>query len=376
MISKKHVFTALGILAVCAGSFAAGLWIQQRRESADEKLVKAAFGLIASDALFNQHTDRELAYTAIRGMLATIDDPYAELIEPQAALNFSSTFTGQTGVVGLYAENQAGQVVISIIFPNGAAAKAGLQAGDVILAIDGVKLDEATDSSEAGLMIRGAPGSTVHLQVRRGEQVLEYDIVRQVREYVSADMLPEGIGYISLNAFNRTASQQMKEALEKLLAQNPDGLIWDLRNNEGGDMQAAQDILSYFIEDGVLFSAELTNDRTIQVKAEGNALDADIPLVVLMNKTSYSAAETCAAAIAESGRGMTIGSNSYGKGLIQATIPLEGDTMLQMTVAKWFSPGGKWYQGKGVAPQIEASDDLATDEDELLQKAIEVLSKR
>jgi carboxyl-terminal processing protease len=250
-----------------------------------------------------------------------------------------------------------------------------LQAGDVILAIDGVKLDEATDSSEAGLMIRGAPGSTVHLQVHRAEQVLEYDIVRQVREYVTSDMLPEGIGYISLTAFNRTASQQMKEALEKLLAQNPDGLIWDLRNNEGGDMQAAQDILSYLIEDGVLFSAELTNDRTIQVKAEGNALDADIPLVVLMDKTSYSAAETCAAAIAESGRGMTIGSNTYGKGLIQATIPLEGDTMLQMTVAKWFSPGGKWYQGEGVAPQIEASDDPATDEDELLQMAIEVLSK-
>jgi carboxyl-terminal processing protease len=189
-------------------------------------------------------------------------------------------------------------------------------------------------------------------------------------------MLPEGIGYIALNAYNRTASQQMKQALEALLAQKPTGLVWDLRNNEGGDMQAAQEILSYFIKDGLLFSAELTHDRTVEFRAKGSAFAADIPLVVLMDKTSYSAAETCAAAVAETGRGKTIGSHSYGKGVIQATAPLLDDTLLQMTIAKWRSPQGEWYQGVGVSPQIEVSDDPATETDELLQRAVEILSAR
>ncbi len=135
----------------------------------------------------------------------------------------------------------------------------------------------------------------------------------------------------------------MKEALETLVAQKPKGLVWDLRSNEGGDMQAAQDILSYFIKDGLLFTAQLTHERTIQFLAKGSAIAGDIPLVVLIDKTSYSAAETSAAAIAETGRGKTIGTSSFGKGVIQATIPLQDNTLLQMTIAKWLSPSGQWY---------------------------------
>ena len=338
--------------------------------------MDAAYNGIANDSLFNKHTSQELSYAAIRGMLATIDDPYSELIEPMAAQNFTSAFSGQTGVIGLYAENKAGQVVITIVFPNGSADKAGLQVGDVILSIDGVTLDKYADSSETGLMIRGSPGTTVHLKIQRNDQVLEYDVTRRVRDYVTSRMLPGGIGYISLNAFNRTASQQMKDALEALTAQNPKGLIWDLRNNEGGDMQAAQDILSDFIKDGLLFTADLTNNRTVQFFAKGKPIAADIPLVVLMDKTTYSAAETCAAAVAETGRGTTIGTNSFGKGVIQATVPLLNNTLLQLTIAKWLSPKGEWYQGRGVSPQIVVNNDPATEADEPLQRAVELLSNK
>ena len=372
-IQRKQLFKVLGIIALCVVSFGTGIWINERRGSSDERLIDTVYRLVSNDSLFNQQTDRELSYAAIRGMLDTIDDPYAELIEPDAAHNFTNTFTGQTGVVGLYAENKAEQVVISIVFPNGPADNAGLRVGDVILAIDGINLDKDADSSETGLMIRGLPGTTVHLKILRDSQVLEYDLTRQTREFVASRMLPEGIGYITLNAFNRTASQQMKQALEALMAQKPIGLIWDLRNNEGGDMQAAQDILSYFIEDGLLFSAELTRGRTVEFRAKGDAIAAEIPLVVLMDKTSYSAAETCAAAIAETGRGKTIGSNSFGKGVIQATVPLLDDTLLQMTIAKWRSPDGEWYQERGVPPQIEVIDDPATETDELMQNAVETL---
>ena len=166
----------------------------------------------------------------------------------------------------------------------------------------------------------------------------------------------------------------MKKALEALMAQNPAGLIWDLRNNEGGDMQAAQEILSLFIQKGLLFSAELTQNRTVQFLAKGKAIADSIPLIVLMDKTTYSAAETSAAAIAETGRGKTIGSNSYGKGVIQATISLPNSSLLQMTIAKWLSPKGEWYHGRGVTPQIEATDNPDTETDELLQAAVKVLT--
>ena len=369
----RRVSKVLGILLLCALSFGTGLWTNSRLKSADERLIDLAYRNITRDSLFSQQSTREISYAAIRGMLDVIEDPYAELIEPTAAQNFTSTFSGQTGVVGLYAEKIDQHVVISIVFPNGSADLAGLRVGDVILAIDGVTLDQDTDSSEAGLMIRGAPGTNVNLKILRDGQELDFELTRQPREFVSYRMLPEGIGYITLTAFNRTASEQMKAGLTALLALKPAGLIWDLRNNEGGDMQAAQEILSYFIQDGLLFTADMTHDRTYRFEASGEILAADIPLVVLMDQTTYSAAETCAAAVAETGRGKTIGSTSYGKGVIQATIPLLDNTLLQMTVARWRAPGGEWYHERGVPPQIEAYDDPATSTDELIDQATAIL---
>lgn len=221
--------------------------------------------------------------------------------------------------------------------------------------------------------MRGVPGTSVHLTIQRAGQVHEYDLVRKEQVFVTSRILPSGIGYISLSAYNQTASQQMKQGLESLLQQKPVGLIWDLRNNEGGDMQAAQEILSYFIKDGLLFTAQLTGNRTIEFQAKGGAIAGDIPLVVLIDKTTYSAAETSAAAIADTGRGTTIGATTFGKGVIQSTMSLPNDTMLQMTIAKWLSPKGTWSQGKGVSPQIEASNDPATNTDEILEKAVEFL---
>jgi len=375
-INQTKLLNALVILSLCVIAFGAGYWINGSNKSPDEVLITTAYQMIMSDSIYNQHTDRELSYAAIRGMLTAINDPYSELIEPDAAQNFAQTFTGQMGVVGLFADKVGDRVVITIIFPGQPADKAGLRVGDVILAVDNVILNKDADSSETGLLIRGAPGSTVHLKVQRDTQSLEFDVVRQLREYVSFRMLPDGIAYIANNAFNSTASQKMKEGLTALLAQKPVGLVWDLRNNEGGDMQAAQDILSDFIKQGLLFSAELADNQTVQFSAKGNPIAGDIPLVVLMDKTTYSAAETSAAAVAETGRGQTIGSNSYGKGVIQATINLPEKALLQMTVARWHSPSGQWYQGRGVAPQIAVNDDPATTPDEVLQKAVEILTKK
>jgi carboxyl-terminal processing protease len=372
-ILRRYWFNIAGIFILCGISFCVGWWVKAGAQDPNEALIRAAYRSISSDSIFNQQTGQELSYAAIRGMLGTIDDPYAELIEPEAAKNFSQTFRGQTGVVGLYTTNQDSQVVIAIVFPNSPASRAGLRVGDVLLAVDGKVLDRDADSSETGLLIRGEPGSTVSLQILRDGKELNFELIRNEQEFVSWRMLPDGIGYIYLSAYNKTASLQMKQALTEIMQQEPAGLVWDLRNNEGGDMQAAQEILSYFIIEGPLFTADLNGGRTVKFLAKGDVIAAELPLVVLIDGTTYSASETSAAAIDETGRGITIGSTTYGKGIIQATIPLENGVMLQMTVAKWRSPTGAWHHGTGVEPQITVFDDPLTESDEVLQKAIEKL---
>jgi carboxyl-terminal processing protease len=306
-------------------------------------------------------------------MLSATEDHYAAFIEPEAARSLTGAFSGTIGLVGVVTTLQDERIVVTGLTPGGAAVQAGLQVGDVILEIDGKVIDKTYNTSEVGLLLRGAPLTTVEVKIQRGDQVSSYKLVRQESQFVTSRMLPGNIGYISLSAFNEKAAGQMKQALGDLLAEQPVGLIWDLRNNEGGDMNAAQTILSFFLKDGLLFTAQLTGGRTVEFKALGNPLVKDLPLLVLMDKTSYSAAETCAAAISETGRGKTIGSTSYGKGVIQGSIPMPGNTLLQMTVAKWFSPSGTWYQGTGVSPQVGVIDDPATEVDEVLQKAIEIL---
>lgn len=367
-LSNTFWFLLLG-----AACFGLGWVVSDRTADANEKLLLQAYRLVEKEALYNDESPAQLAYAAVRGMLGLIEDPWGELIEPEAAETFYDTFAGDTGVVGLYAENQGGNVVITIVYPQSAAEAAGVQVGDVLLAIDGSPVDQATDSSEAGLRMRGAPGTTLNLEILRDGKPRSFELVRQERQFVHSELLPEDIGYIALYAYNAAATQQMKTHLEALLAQKPAALIWDLRSNEGGDMQAAQDILSFFIEDGLLFTAELTQGRTVQFMAKGKALAANLPLIVLMDQTTYSAAETCAAAIAEMGRGTTVGSNSYGKGLIQATQPLEGEAMLQISIAKWLSHRGEWYHEVGVPPQVQVTDDPGTPQDEVLQKGIELL---
>jgi carboxyl-terminal processing protease len=370
---KKRVLNVVWIIGVCAVWFAIGWVANTRLRSPDLRMIDSAYKLMAADSLFNPLTRRELTYASIRGMIAGINDPYAELIEPDAAKDLLDTFAGKTGVVGLYAENEGGEVVILTVYPGSPAEKAGVRVGDVILAVDGRKLDKDSDSSETGLLIRGEAGKLVVLEVQRGEAVLKFEIEREERAFVRTQMLPDGIAYVSLDAFNEVASGKMKQALEGLKDEQPEGLIWDLRNNEGGDMQAAQEILSYFIDDGLLFSVELTQDRNLQFLAKGQVIFPDIPIVVIMDGSTYSAAETAAAAIAERGRGITVGSQSWGKGLIQATTPLGEDALLQFTIAKWYSVNGSWYQDTGVTPMIEAYDDPETEADELLEKGVAVL---
>jgi carboxyl-terminal processing protease len=376
--TRKEVLNLAALLLICATWFAIG-WIARgaqptaAQSGPEIELVEQAQHLLMSEHVGEVPPARELTYAAIRGMLRKIDDAHAALLTPPVSQRFDDDFAGSSGVIGLFPERQDEQIVVSVVFPGEPADQAGLRVGDVILAVDGVGFNADTSDAEAILLIRGPVGTPAHFVVQRGEEILEFEPIRQERRIVEARMLPDGIAYLAQYTFTTNAVPKMKEALQELLAHNPKGLIWDLSSNGGGSMAAAQEILSLFIQEGLLFAAELEGGRQVQFMAEGDAVAADIPLVVLVGERTYSAAETAAAAIAETGRGILIGGTTYGKGTIHAIYPVGGGALLQMTIAKWLSPIGQWYNERGVTPQIVVEDDGSTTEDKPLQLAVEYL---
>lgn len=372
-ITRKQILNLVALVVICAAWFAIGWIVRGQLSNAEVALVEQVRYKLLQEHPGQIPSSRELTYAAIRGMLNRIDDPYAALFEPEVTARFAIDQAGQSGVIGVSFEERDGEMALSRVNPGEPAEEAGLLPGDVILAVDGVELDAETTSAELSLLLRGPAGEPAHLEVRRGEERLTFDPVRQARIIVSSRMLPGGIAYVALSAFTTNATGLMHDAIQDLLSQQPKGLIWDLRGNGGGSMDVTRDVLSFFIEDGLLFVAEQKGSEEKLFMARGDAMAANIPLVVLIDADTYSAGETAAAAIQDRQRGTLIGTTTYGKGIIIANVPLVQNCMLRMTIAKWLSPQGHWYDGQGVPPDITMVDDKATEQDEVLQLASEYL---
>ncbi len=371
-ITRKRAANFGVLLILCAVWFLIGWALRGWLLEPDVVLIEHVRQRLLSDYPGEVPATRVLTYAAIRGILRRVD-PYAALFEPEVSRRYLEDFAGQTGIVGLSAEVQNGQLVVSGVLPGGPADRAGLRPGDIILSVDGVAIDESTTETEASVLIRGPVGTAAQFVVKRGDEILKFDPMRQDRAITSTQMLDGEIAYLALRVFTTNAPQEVKTALQELLTQRPKALIWDLRGNSGGSMEATQAILSYFIKDGLLFTAELKWGRQTPFMAQGEEIASDIPLVVLIDEGTYSSAETAAAAIRDRARGILIGSTTHGKGTIQTTIPLIEDSMLHFTIAKWLSPTGQWYEEVGVAPDIVVSDNPSTNEDEALQFALDYL---
>jgi carboxyl-terminal processing protease len=375
-VTRKQVSNAVFLLILCAAWFLIGWLVRDRLLGPEVVLVEQARQALLSESPVDLPTNRELTYAAIRGLLKRIDDPYAVLFEPEVSRRYFDDLAGESGIVGMAAEIQNGEMVIVAVYPGFAAEQAGLKPGDVIQSVDGIDFDATTTETEASILIRGPIGSAAHFVVRRDDQTLNFEPVRQERAFTATRMLDGDVGYLAQYVFTKNAPEKVKTALQELLAQHPKALIWDLRANSGGAMDATQQVLSYFVKDGVLFTAELKGGKQQPFMASGEVIAPDIPLVVLIDKPTYSSAETAAATIRERDRGMLIGGTTHGKGMIQTTVPLLDGNMLHFSIAKWLSPKGQWYEGRGVSPDYAVSDDPNTEADEVLEFAVEFLSEK
>jgi len=365
------------IIVLCLVWFLIGWLARGWLLSPDAVLVEEARQTLKNAYPPDVPNDRELTYAAIRGMLDRVKDPYAQLLDPAVGQAYLADLAGTSGAVGMSPVKRNDHIVVGQVFPGQAADRAGLKSGDVVLSVNGVSFDkDMTEAQAAMLHIAGPVSTTAQFVVQRGSDILNLEITRQAKTLVVARMLDENIGYLFLSAFTQNAPQKVSAALQDLLKQHPKALIWDLRDNRGGSMEAAQQIVSDFIENGPLFTAELKGATQKQFLAQGDAVAADLPLVVLVNGETYSSAEAAAAAIQERQRGVVIGAQTHGKSEIQTTVPLGDGSLLHYTIGKILSPTGQWYQGRGVTPDVIVSDERGAQSDALLESAINYLRQK
>lgn len=290
----------------------------------------------------------DLMKTSIEAMLEDLD-PYTVFISEAEIEDYNFMTTGQYGGIGALIHKQGNAVVISEPYENSPAYKAGLQAGDKILVING---KDATNKSvsDVSLLLKGQPGTRLNLEIEREGTRMDRTVIREnvsIPNVAYSSLLEDGTGYIKLTGFTQNSGKEVKDALLKLREKgNLSGLILDLRDNGGGLLNEAVSITNLFVkkDELVVSTKGKTPDRNKSYKTVMQPIEPNIPLVVLVNGLSASASEIVAGAIQDLDRGVILGERTYGKGLVQNIIPLSYNTQLKITVAKYYIPSGRCIQ--------------------------------
>ncbi|MGZ3903424.1 MAG: S41 family peptidase [Bacteroidia bacterium] len=292
----------------------------------------------------------QLMKTASDAMLQSLD-PYTEYYTESDIEDYKIITTGQYGGIGASVREIADKVIISEVYENSPAAKAGIKAADIITEINGVAMKNKT-SDDISKLMKGQAGTPIKLKIERlGEtKMLDYNIMREeirVKDVPYYGMLNNETGYIKLTGFTQDAAKEVKEALTKLKTEsNCKSLVLDLRENPGGLLQQAVDIVNFFVDKGtdICVTKGRVKDWEQTYKAVNNPLDLTIPIVVLVDRNSASASEVVSGSLQDLDRAVIIGQRTYGKGLVQQTKPLTYNTQLKLTVAKYYIPSGRCIQ--------------------------------
>lgn len=263
-----------------------------------------------------------------------------------------------------------GGVLLVDVYDNGAGYQAGLRSGDRVVNVDGRDIT-GMELSSAVALIKGDKGTSVTLEVIRGTERLTFSAVRDAVEAktVSYTLLDNNIGYLSISQFEEVTTKQFKAAVEDLQSQGMKGLVIDIRNNPGGLLDTVVGMLKYMLPDGLIVYTEDKQGNRKEYKGQDND-EFNLPLAVIVNGYSASASEIFAGAIQDYGKGTIIGTQTYGKGIVQTVKPLTDGSAIKFTIAKYFTPKGQDIHGKGVTPDMVVEYDTDADVDTQLDAAI------
>ena len=310
---------------------------------------------IVKNNYYGEINEEKVIDGIMRGYVSGLGDRFAGYYDKESAAERSDSLSGNGKGIGIIITRHPdhGDIYISNVYNDSPAARAGLQKGDRIVSIDGVSVTETGYEKAVDSMLRQI-GDTVSLSLVRGDA--KYDTNIEYEEFavqsIFYEMLPDKVGYIQITTFNAETVAQFKNAINQLTSKGATGLIFDLRSNGGGTVDSVTEMVDYLCPEGTIMTVKYANGQT-ETLAKSDPDEIDLPMAVLTNELSASASELFTASIKDFGKGISVGNNTFGKGVMQTTYTLHDSTSVSFTVAEFFPHSGKSFNEKGIAPDIE-----------------------
>jgi carboxyl-terminal processing protease len=300
--------------------------------------------------------DAELLESAIRGMVSDLD-PHSEFLDADEYREIRSSSLGSYTGIGIEVAEIGGAIHVISPIAGSPAARAGIRSGDELVAVNGKAID-ASRLRNAMSLLRGTVGTKVTLSMLRDETLIDYEMRRQIIKVASVhkESLSPSYGYARINQFSDNTARELSEAIDDLQdahGEMLEGVVLDLRNNPGGVLDAAVDVSDLFLDAGVIVTADgrSLDSRFTRSAHRGDILNG-LPLVVLVNSGSASASEIVAGALQDHNRATIVGTNTFGKGLVQTVMPLSKGRAIKLTTSRYFTPSGDSIHEVGVTPDI------------------------
>ena len=337
-----------------------------------EGKLNALNSVLSNKFYFDQADEEKAADNIYKAYLSSYGDKYTVYYTADEYKKLMETTTGKFyGVGALCSLNEAGGVTVLDAFDDGPAYKAGVRDGDIVIKVDDTDIT-GMDLSSAVALIKGEKGTQVKLTVLRDKETLTFSIIRDEITTPTVDykMLDNSIGYIQISQFDEVTTEQFKSALTDLKNQGLKGLIVDIRSNPGGLLNVVVNIVDEIIPKGLIVYTDDVNGNRKEYNGSSDS-ELTIPMAVLVNENSASAAEIFAGAVQDYGKGKIIGTQTYGKGIVQTIQPLTDGSAIKYTIAKYYTPKGQDIQGNGVTPDIVVELPQDSTEDVQFNAALE-----
>ncbi len=380
------VITAMLICSFAVGVGGTWLLLHARTATADEAaefgVFWEAWHLVESHFYGDLPNIQQIAWGAIRGALETLDDPHTSFLEPRPRQREREELSGRFGGIGAYVSQTEDGSIILDPMPDLPAETAGVQKGDAVIRVDDTEITPDMTVDDVVTLVRGQVGTIVRLTLRREGQTepIVVEIERQEIPSPSVEwrMLEgtDGIGYVRLLLFSSRTVKELTEAIQELEAQGLSGLVVDLRGNGGGLLDAAIDVSSKFLADGVVVYEVNKDGQEKAYNVTGGPTFGETPLVLLVDGGTASASEIVAGALQDRDRAVLVGQKTYGKASVQQVFDLSDGSSVHITSAKWLTPERRQIDGEGLAPDYEiviSDEDREQGLDPQLDRAIQYL---
>lgn len=387
LIAVAVVLFAVGFLAggVSAQKFSSASTGQVGPDGADLSPLFKAWNILdqnfASATSTATTTPQDKVYGAIEGLAASFGDPYTVFFPPKEKSLFDTQVQGNFSGVGMEIDVKNGALTVVSPLKDTPASRAGIKSGDIILKIDG-KDTAAMSTDDAVSAIRGKEGTSVVLQLRRGDaKPFDVSVVRETINLPTVDtaLRPDGVFVIQVYTFNSLAPEKFRQALRTFAESGSDKLVIDLRGNPGGYLDAAVDMASWFLPVGETIVTEDYGPKQSPEVDRSRGYDvfsSNLKIAILIDGGSASASEIFAGALHDHGKATLVGEKSFGKGSVQQLFDITNDTSLKVTIARWLTPNGISISHEGITPDITVpitDDDVKAGKDPQLDRAAQFL---